>query len=100
MPKGNVHTIHGNYEKEVPKSTICNSSKWKYPKCLSTVEWVNEALYIHIMEQYTPMVIRKLNHIQQHGLNLPNIILCKNSDTNRIHSLWFQLEKLDKGKLF
>lgn len=71
-PDGNVYIAHENYEKEVPKSTVCNSSNWKHPKLLSTVEWVNKVLYIHIMECYTPMIIKKLNHMQQHGLKLPN----------------------------
>ena len=44
-------------------------------------DWVNKVLYFHIMEHYIPMIVRKLSHMQQHGLNLSKIILSKRSDT-------------------
>ena len=44
-------------------------------------EWINKVLYIHIMDYYSVMIIKEVNYMQQHGLNLPNIILVKRSNT-------------------
>lgn len=56
MSNGIVYIVHENYKRDVPKSTIHNSSNCKHPICPLTVKWVNKVLYIHIMEDCMPMI--------------------------------------------
>lgn len=58
-------------------------------------DWVKKVLYIHIMEHHIPMIVKKLSHMKQHGLNLSKINI-EQKVRHKIHSIGFQLEKLEK----
>jgi hypothetical protein len=56
---------------------------WKYPKCLSTEEWVKKMWYIYTMEYY--LVVKKNHeiHRQLDGTREKNHPESGNSDSQR-----------------
>lgn len=89
--KTHVHTHKKNLYKNVPSNIIHTSQKWKQPKHLSTVKWINK-MFIHAMKYYELNYAIKRNEVLKHGTTwmiLKNIMLSERNQSQKAMCLLY-----------
>ena len=74
---------------------------WKQPRCPSVGEWIKKMWYIQTMECHSVVNRNELSSREKTWRKLKCILLSERSQSEKLHTVWFQLyDILKKAKLW